>query len=172
MAYKFKRYKIKWSLKRAKFKKKKIDRKKSMEAHRRFLRNKSKMLSALRRNRQKIKTKKTKNRNAGMYKKLSKARRRFKYLLKNSLEYEVNQLLFEDNEIEPEIEIDDNDLDDIIDILGEIETDDEELDKYVKYSIDFINHLKENEPNIEDKYILSNILRFIDKYFEIKNEEE
>lgn len=175
MAYKFKRYKIKWSLKRQKVKRRKIDRRKSRRAYQNFIRHKAKMLATLRKNRLKIKRKASRNKNAGMYKKLAKARKRFKHLLKNSLEYAVQDFLFEEKIMEPEVEITEEDLEDILDSLDDIDdiVDDEETVEYISTARDLINNILDGyDPDEEDEKVLSDILRFIDIFYKIQNEEE
>ncbi len=183
--YKFHRYKIKWSLKRRKVRRRKIDRKKSRKAYQNFMRHRAKMLAVLRKNRQKIKRKAAKNRNAGMWTKLSKARKRFKHLLKNSLEYELQNILFEEVELQPEVELEDDDLGEIIATLDEIrdivehEDEDEEdrkdFEDYIDNAKDIIQHIIDHgdvPETDDDEKMVSDILRFIDVFYKIRDEEE
>lgn len=179
MAYKFKRYKIKWNFKKRKFKKIKKDRKKSREAYMRFRRHRAKMLAALRKNRKKIKRKSARNRNAGIQRKLARARKKYKHLLKNSLEYELNTLLFEGQEIEPEVEIDEDDLKEVADTLDDMKSvvgdEDEELEKYIDDAKDVILHVIEagdRSSDQRDERAVSDILRFVENFYKLQNEEE
>ena len=182
MSYKFKRYKIKWDLKKRKFKKIKKDRKRSREAYIRFRKNRAKMLAALRKNRKKIKRKAARNKNAGIQMKLKKARKKYKYLLQNSLEYNINNILFEAQEMEPEIEITEKDLDELDDILSSIkasmdfDTAEERKEFYQWISDsrtlvkDVLNH--GNNPNTdENDKAISEILKFVDTYYKVSDEE-
>jgi len=183
--YRFRRYKIKWSLKRRKVKRRKINRKKSRQAYQNFMRHRAKMLAALRKNRQKIRRKSAKNRNAGMWTKLSRARKRFKHLLKNSLDYSLQNYLFEHVDFEPEIDIEDADLDEIISTLNEIyqiieyEDEDEEdrkdFEDYINSAKDIIQHIVDHgdvPESDEDEQMVSDILRFIEEFYKIRDEED
>ena len=185
MAYKFRRYKIKWSLKRRKFRRKKIDRKRSRKAHMTFMRHRSTMLAALRRNRQKIRRKAAKNKNAGMWIKLKKARKRFKHLLKNSVEYGMPNILYEEIDFQPEVELDEDDLEEMLGALDEIrdtiehEDDDEEdrksYEEYIDNAKAIIQHILDHgdvPETEEDEEMVSDVLRFIDVFYTIQDEDE
>lgn len=182
MAYKFKRYKIKWDLKRRKFKKIKKDRKKSREAYQRFRKNKGKMLAALRKNRKKIKRKKARNNNAGIQQKLKKARKKYKHLLNNSLEYSIDNILFEAKEMEPEVEITDSDLDELHQTLGSIKSsveiedkeEKEEFNQFIEDSKALVKNVIENGDEVNnkaDEEAVSEILKFVDMFYRLEKNE-
>jgi hypothetical protein len=171
MGYKFKRYKIKWQSKKNKFKKRKINRKKSRKAYQNFLKHKSVYLKNLRKARIKGKKKMRRNKTRGIFKKMKAARKRFKNYLKNSLEVFCDNLLNEDTEYEAEIELDDDDMEDVFDIMQEL-LDDEIItaDQYA----DYINVL-ENAGDDEDEYddmLMAEILKLIDYYHYLQDDKE
>jgi hypothetical protein len=182
MPYKFKRYKIKWDIKKRKFKKIKKDRKKSREAYQRFRKNRGKMLAVLRKNRKKIKRKAARNRNAGIEQKLAKARNKYKHLLNNSLEYSIDNILFESKEMEPEVEIGEDDLKELDKALSDIklsvDIDDkeeqEEFDQYIEDSKALVKSIIDNGDegsNNHDEDAVSEILKFVDTFFKLEKSE-
>lgn len=183
MAYHFKRYKIKWDLKTRRFKKIKKDRKKSREAYQRFMRNKGKMLAALRKNRKKIKRKAARNRNAGIQVKLAKARKRYKHLLNNSLEYTLDNVLFEAKEMEPEVSITERDLVEIDHTLSVIKgsvdfNSPEERDEFFQYIEDSrfliqdVINRGDDASDKDDENAVSGILRFIETFYNDENKKK
>jgi len=177
MAYKFRKWRIRWQKPTKRFKKIRRDRKKSREAHRRFLRNRGKMKQGLRITRRKGRLQMKKNKAAGIYKKMSSARKRWKNILKsdNSLEMFINMRL--DEELgEPELEIiADRDVEGIIQILQDmkdnIDIEDKEEEKetieYIDDAIEALEDMKgieELEP--EDEDFLEDIISFIEEYGE------
>src|SRR6056297_1880810 len=105
MAYKFKRWRIRWNPQKRRFVKKKRDRQKSLKAHRRWRSNKGKMKAAMRRSKVRRKLTMKRNKAKGIYKKLKIARNRWKNILKSDINLDnVTNLIYEaDEHINPVI---------------------------------------------------------------------
>jgi flagellar hook-basal body complex protein FliE len=171
MGYRFKRWKIKWNLKRGKFKKRKIDRKRSRKAYQNFLKHKSTYMKNLRKARIKGKKKMRRNKTRGIQKKLKAARKRFKNYLKNSLEVFCDNLLNEDTEYEAEIELDDEDVKDVLDIMQELLDDGIITDDQYRDYIDVLESDEDDEDDYDDM-LMAEILKLIDYYSLQKDQEE
>lgn len=177
MAYKFRKWRIRWQKPTKKFRKIRRDRKKSRAAHFRFIKNRGRMKKGLRISRRKGRIQMKKNKAAGIYKKMALARKRWKNILKsdNSLEMFMDMRLDEALS-EPELEIiADRDIEGIIQILQDmrknIDTEDEEEEKELKSSIDdMIDALDElkslDELESEDEKFLDDVISFIEEYGE------
>lgn len=174
MAWKFKKYRIKWNKDERKFKKKIRDRKTSYEAHLNWRRNRAKMKAALRKSKVKRKLTMKKNKARGIYKKLKIARERYKHLLKADIDMNmfVDNLL---NESEFELSLSHGDLNDLIDILKEIKINVEledpkeqkELESYIDEVIKELSEYKDiEELQDADKDFLEDIISFIEEYAE------
>jgi len=176
MAWKYRRWKIKWNPKKRKFRKIKRDRTLSRKAHLRFKQNRGKMMMALRKSRIKGRITMKKNKAMGMYKKLSIARKRYKNILKSDINIDkfFDMMLYEEK-YSPEMELDFSDLDHIEYALKQIqrnvEFDDKEIEKEVKQHIDdIIIRLNDYEDILEldddDRNFLSDIISIIEEFGE------
>ena len=177
MAFKFRKWRIRWQKPTKKFKKIRRDRNKSRDAHLRFMRNKGTMKRGLRIARRKGRLQMKKNAAAGIYKKMSLARKRWKNIIKsdvnldNFLDMRLNEELNS-----PELEIiADKDLEGIIQILQDIkknielddEEDQKELNSFVDDSIELIGDYKNiAELEADDEQFMADILSFIEEYGE------
>lgn len=184
MAYKFRKWKIRWQKDKKRFKKIKRDRKKSRDAHVRWRRNRGKMLSALRKSKPRRKLANKKNKARGLYKKLAKARKRWKNILKSDINLDnFDQTLFlsEDSMLDekmmPTIEIDSSDLQAFIDVLLAIKSNHdwetkEDQDEALEFIHDSIERLKEIRDGAgddlfeEDEDFLEELVAFIEEYGE------
>lgn len=183
MAYKFKRWKIKWNQKDRKFKKIKRDRTRSRKAHLRWVRNKGKMRQALRKSR--IKAKKTRriNKSKGIYRKLKIARKRWKNILKSdrSLDMFMNGLLLSEEEIyekyePPEVELDVADIHaikiELKKIRDDIELEDRDDKKvfndWMDSAIEILEELESEDDEISRSHedFLEEVIAFIEQYAE------
>jgi len=181
MAYKYKKWKIKWQGDTKKFKKIKRDRKKSRDSYVSWRKNKGKMLSALRKSKPKRMLANKKNKARGMYKKLAVARKRWKNILKsdinldNFLDGRLNlnedQYLFEKEG--PVIDIDSTDINGIITILKTIKTNHEfddkedrkEVSEFISDAVEFLNKFKDAQELFDsEEDFLEDILSFIEEY--------
>jgi len=176
MAWKYKRWKIKWNPKKRKFKKIKRDRKLSREAHIRALKNKGKIKMALRKSRLKGRITMKKNKTMGIYKKLAVARKRYKNILKSDMNMELffDQMINEEK-YTPEMELDSSDLDQIIYSLKQIkrnvEFDDKEetkdFEEYVDSIVKYISSYdSSSEFSDDDKEFFGEILSIIEEFGE------
>ena len=177
MAYKFRKWRIKWNPRKRKFKKHRRSRQASRKAHVRFIRNRGKMKQALRKSRIRGKMQRRKNKAMGIYKKLALARKRFKNILKSDMNLDM---FFDvlDESIGPEVELDVEDLDGIkaalANLKDNVEFEGDDADEYEKEFKQFIDdaliYLEEFE-NIEqledeDREFLAEVLSFIEEYAE------
>jgi len=176
MAWKYKRWKIKWNPKKRKFKKIKRDRKLSRDAHIRALMNKGKMKMALRKSRLKGRITMKKNKAMGIYKKLAVARKRYKNILKSDMNMETffDQMINEEK-YTPEMELDTSDLEQIIYSLKQIqrnvEFDDKEETKdfedYVDSIVKYISSYdSSSEFSDDDREFFGEILSIIEEFGE------
>jgi len=176
VAWKYKRWKIKWNPKKRKFKKIKRDRKLSREAHIRALRNKGKIKMALRKSRLKGRITMKKNKTMGIYKKLAVARKRYKNILKSDMNMEIffDQMINEEK-YTPEMELDTSDLEQIIYSLKQIkrnvEFDDKEetkdFEEYVDSIVKYISSYdSSSEFNDDDREFFGEILSIIEEFGE------
>ena len=176
MAYKFKKWRIRWQKGTKKFKKIRRDRTKSRAAHYRFIRNRGRMKKGLRIARRKGRLQIKKNKAAGIYKKMALARKRWKNIIKSDVNLD-NFLDRLDEELNaPELEIiADKDLDGVIQILQDIkkniklddDEDQEELKKFVDDTIEVVHGFKNLEDlESEDEAFFNDILSFIEEYGE------
>lgn len=177
MAYKFRRWRIKWNRKEKRFKKIRRDRQKSREAHLRFKRNRGKMKQALRKTRIKSRITRKKNKAMGIYRKLAIARKRWKNILKSDMNLDryINYQINEELDINPEIEVDINDLEDIKYAMRQIgrnvifdnKEEKEDFDNFVKDALDIINSFKDvDELDEDDHDLMSDIISFIEEFGE------
>jgi uncharacterized protein YaaR (DUF327 family) len=185
MAWKFKRYRIKWNKKKRTFVKKKVDRNRSRKARLRWRKNRAKMRAGLRKARRKAKRTMKRNKAAGMYRKLKVARKRYKSVLKQDVDMDlfISSILNENNSSIPELELDqDIDLDDMIDTLKDIQVDlkDEEeykdsVQEFVEDAIKVLTDLKSRDPDgfdEEDLDMLHDIIDVIEEYYGLEDEDE
>ena len=177
MAYKFRRWRIRWNKKEKRFKKIKRDRQKSRDAHLRFKRNRGVMKAALRKSKIKSRVTRKKNKAMGIYRKLAVARKRWKNILKSDmnidryLNYQINEQL----DINPEIEVDVNDLEDIKYAMRQIarnvtfddKEEKEEFELFVKDALKIIDEFKNVDDLDEDDHdLMSDIIAFIEEFGE------
>lgn len=183
MAWKYRRWKIRWQPKQRKFKKIQRDRQGSRKAHLRWKKNRGKMKMALRKARIKGKITQKKNKAKGIYKKLAVARKRWKNILKS----DVNLDLFMDLNVlseeqltekygAPELEVDaSSDISDIIAALkdmkqnlGMADFEDEELkDEYLADAIDKLEEIEEKEElEDEDEDFIEEVISVIEEFAE------
>jgi len=176
MAWHFKRWRIKWNKKARRFKKIRRNRQLSRAAHVRFIRNRAKMKAALRKTRIKGKIANRKNKAAGLYRKLSLARKRWKNILKSDMNLDkyFDYLINEDKNA-PEITLGPDDISDIkksLEMMKQnLEFDDEDqkkdFDEYVDLSLDYLDSLSDNDDlDNQDEDFLSELLSFIEEFGE------
>jgi hypothetical protein len=184
MAYKFKKFKIKWNKKKGKFLKRKVNRQASRKASLRWRRNRGKMMGALRKARRKGKITNRRNKSRGIFRKLKVARKRFKNILRSDVDMSmfVSMILNEENIMNvPEIEIDrEVDLDHMSDSLQDIKSFLEDSEEYQEAQREFIEHamdviedlkyLDEDDLTDEEMDQISDILDLIDDYAAICGE--
>src|SRR6056297_1427266 len=105
MAWKFRKWRIRWNPSKRRFLKKRRNRKTSRDAHIRFKRNRGKMRQALRKSRIKGRVAQRRNKAMGIYKKLSTARKRWKNILKSDMNLDIYlNILSEEDLPQPDIE--------------------------------------------------------------------
>ena len=184
MAWKFKKFKIKWNKKTGKFKKKKINRQSSRKASLRWRRNRGKMMQALRKARRKGKVTNRRNKSRGIFKKLKVARKRFKNILKSDLDMSmfVSSILNEDSMMNvPELILNKEiDLDDLSDTLRDLQKDladdldyREAVGDFISHALEVLEDLKDvDEDDITDEEMdqISDIIDLIDDYAALKGE--
>lgn len=184
MAYKFRRWRIRWQKDKKRFKKIKRDRRKSREAHVRWRKNRGKMLAALRKSKPRRKLANRKNKARGIYRKLALARNRWKNILKSDINLDnFDQTLFlsEESQLDekmmPTIEIDSSDILGFIDVLNGIKSNHdwenkEDQDEALEFIHDSIERLKEIRDSAgedlydEDEDFLEELVAFIEEYGE------
>lgn len=177
MAYKFRKWRIRWQKKSKKFKKIRRDRTKSREAHFRFIKNRGRMKKGLRIARRKGRITMKKNKAAGIYKKMSLARKRWKNIIKSDVNLDGFLDMRLDEELTaPELEIlAEKDLDGIIQILQDIkknfelenEEDEKEIKKFIDDTIELLHEYKDlEELEVEDEEFLKDIISFVEEYGE------
>jgi len=182
MAYKFRRWRIRWQKDKKRFKKIKRDRQKSRKAHVNWRRNRGKMMAALRKSKPRRKLANRKNKARGIYKKLSRARKRWKNIIKSDINLSnFDKLLFlsEDTELDeemiPTIDIDSGDIQGFIDVLQAIRTNHdwetkEQQDDALEFIADSIEYLKElrdsDDLYEDDEDFLEELIAFIEEYGE------
>lgn len=183
MAWKYRRWKIRWQPKKRKFKKIQRDRQRSRKAHLRWKKNRGKMKMALRKARIKGKITQRKNKAKGIYKKLKIARKRWKNILKSDRNLDAFMdlnILSEQQLIEkygsPELEVDaESDTNDIIKALrdmqqnlGMADFEDEEIkDEYINAAIDKLEEIEEKEElDEEDEDFIEEVISFIEEFAE------
>lgn len=184
MAYKFKKWRIRWQQDKKRFKKIKRNRKKSRDAHVRWKKNRGKMLSALRKSKPRRKLANRKNKARGLYKKLSRARKRWNNIIKSDINLDnfdqtlfLNENSILDEKMMPTIEIDSADLQAFIDVLNAIKSNHdwetkEDQDEALEFIHDSIDRLKEIRDNAgedlfdEDEDFLEELVAFIEEYGE------
>ena len=175
--WKFKRYRIKWNPLKRKVLRIKRDRSLSRDAYMRWKKNRSKMMSALRRSKFKRKITMRKNKARGLYQKLRIARERWQNILNSSMNLDLflKNLFEEEDDEERTIELSDADLPDIIsalqDMKDNIELDDkEEQETFDQFIDDSLEHLEDFEDlddlAEEDEEFLADIISFIEEYGE------
>lgn len=189
MAWKYKRWRIRWQPKKRKFKKIKRDRQRSRKAHLNWKRNRGKMKMGLRKARIKGRITRRRNKSKGIYKKLEKARKRWKNILKSDVNLENFSdltLLSEGQLIEkygaPELNVDaDSDIESIIDALKEMKKnldmadfEDEEIkDEYITSAIDKLEDLEDQEElSEEDEDFIEEVVAMIEEFAEAIGELE
>lgn len=191
MAYKFKKWRIRWQPDTKKFKKIKRNRKKSRDSYVKWKKNRGKMLAALRKSKPKRKLAMKKNKARGMYKKLSIARSRWKNILKSDINLDnmLDGRLYLDEgvliEEAPVIDIEHSDLSDIISILNgiknsyewESEEDEEVAKDFISTAIENLKDMKDVEELFDDdEEFLEELIAFIEEYGEeigaIEDDEE
>ena len=177
MAWKFRRWRIRWKPKKRKFIRFRRDRQKSREAHLRFRRNRGKMKQALRKARIKGKVTMRKNKAMGIYKKLAKARKRWKNILKS----DVSMDMFMDNMLNEEKDTFTftietlEDLDGMVQILQhmkqniefEDEEETEEFEDFIDNAVERLKDIKQTgDPYDFDEDFLEDLVSFIEEYAE------
>lgn len=177
MAWKFKKFRIKWDKGKKQFKKKKRDRATSYKAHLRWRKNRSKMKASLRKSKVKRKLSMRRNKAMGIFRKLKLARKRFASVLKNdvSLNQLVNNVFRLDESNDMILDMSHKDLDDLIDILKDLKSnieidDDKEHEEFMEFINDAIKSLHDykdiEELEDTDKEFLEDIISFIEEYGE------
>lgn len=183
MAWKYRRWKIRWQPKKRKFKKIQRNRQKSRKAHLTWKKNRGKMKMALRKSRIKGKITQRKNKAKGIYKKLKVARKRWKNILKSDRNLDAFMdlnILSEQQLVEkygsPELEVDaGSDTDDIIKALrdmqqnlGMADFEDEEIkDEYINAAIDKLEEIESHEElSDEDEDFIEEVISFIEEFAE------
>ncbi len=192
MAWKFRRWKIKWNQKDKKFKKIKKNRTRARKAHLNWVRNRGKMKQALRKSRIKSKRTRRLNKSKGIYRKLKLARKRWKNILKSDINLDnfFNDMMLNEDYIyekyaPPELEIDVHDVHaikmELKKIRDDIELENREDKKtfndWMDYAIDLLDELEEEgeEIDLDHESFLEEVLAFIEQYAEemgIMDEEE
>ena len=184
MAWKYKKFRIKWSKKTGRFLKKKVNRKASRNASLRWRRNRGKMKSALRKARRKGKVTNRRNKSRGIFKKLKVARKRFKNILRSDLDMSmfVSSILNEDSMMEvPELVLNKEvDLDDLSDTLRDLQSDlsddldyREAVDGFIEHALEVLQDLKDvDEDDITEEEMdqISDIIDLIDDYAALRGE--
>jgi hypothetical protein len=189
MAWKYKRWRIRWQPQKRKFKKIRRDRQKSRKAHLRWKKNRGKMKQALRKARIKGRITQRKNKAKGIYTKLKRARKRWKNILKSDINLSTVMdihLLSERQLIErygaPEIEVDsESDIPSIIDALKEMKEnldmadyeDEETKEDYIDNAIDKLETIEDQEElTEEDEDFIEEVISFIEEFAEAIGEIE
>lgn len=189
MAWKYKRWKIRWQPGQRKFKKIKRDRQRSRKAHLRWRQNRGKMKQALRKARIKGRITQRKNKSKGIYRKLKIARRRWKNLLKSDVNLQSFMdlnLLSEQQLVEkygaPEIDVDaDSDITSIIDALKDMKAnldmadyeDEEVKEEYIDNAIEKLEDLDDQEELSEDdEDFIEEVISIIEEFAEAIGELE
>lgn len=189
MAWKYRRWKIRWQPKERKFKKIQRDRTRSRKAHLRWKKNRGKMKQALRKARIKGRITRRKNKAKGIYKKLGVARKRWKNLIKSDVNLGTlmdMELLSEQHLVEkygaPELEIEDHDdIEGIIDALEDMKInidmadyeDEEVKEEYINSAIDKLEDLKDkDELDEDDEDFVEEVISFIEEFAEAIDEIE
>jgi hypothetical protein len=183
MAWKFKRWKIKYDNKKNKFNKIKRDREKSRQAHIRWRKNKGKMKAALRKSKIKRKQTMKKNKARGIYKKLKMARKRWKNIIKSdrNLENFFDGMLMTEEQIfekyePPELEMDPQDIHqlkiELKKIRDDIELEDREDKKifndWMDSAIELLDYLQYEDDEISRDHedFIEEVIAFIEQYAE------
>lgn len=183
MAWKYKRWRIRWQPKTRKFKKIKRDRQRSRKAHLNWKKNRGKMKMGLRKARIKGRITRRRNKSKGIYKKLKVARKRWKNILKSDVNlgsFADLNLLSEQQLIEeygaPELDVDaDSDIDAIIDALKEMQNnldmadfeDEDVKDEYINAAIDKLEELENQEELSEDdEDFIEEVISMIEEFAE------
>ena len=180
MAWKFRKFKIKWQKGNKRFKKRRINRENSRKSHLMWKKNKGKMMAALRKSKPKRMLANRKNKAKGMYKKLARARKTWRNILKSDVNLEnfldgrvflqEDNVLFEEG---PTLDLGIKDIDSIISVLNSIKNDNDWDDKedkefaqsFINDAIEYVSKFKSFDDlmDSEEDY-LEEILIFIDKY--------
>jgi hypothetical protein len=183
MAWKFKRWKIKYDNKKNKFNKIKRDREKSRQAHIRWRKNKGKMKAALRKSKIKRKQTMKKNKARGIYKKLKMARKRWKNIIKSdrNLENFFDGMLMTEEQIfekyePPELEMDPQDVHqlkiELKKVRDDIELEDREDKKifndWMDSAIELLDYLQYEDDEISRDHedFIEEVIAFIEQYAE------
>lgn len=176
MAWKYKRWKIKWNPSKKKFIKKRRDREASRKAHVRCRQNKGKVRAALRKSRIKGRVQRKKNKAMGIYKKLSLARKRWKNLIKSDMNIDMYlDSVLNESSFAPEINLDAEDIEDIKYALKQIQRnvemedkeDRKELDDYIDDALKVLDGYESTEDLEEDdEEFLSDLISFIEEFAE------
>jgi hypothetical protein len=183
MAWKFKRWKIKYDNKKNKFNKIKRDREKSRQAHIRWRKNKGKMKAALRKSKIKRKQTMKKNKARGIYKKLKMARKRWKNIIKSdrNLENFFDGMLMTEEQIfekyePPELEMDPQDIHqlkiELKKVRDDIELEDREDKKifndWMDSAIELLDYLQYEDDEISRDHedFIEEVIAFIEQYAE------
>ena len=189
MAWKYKRWRIRWNQKDRKFRKIKRDRQRSRKAHLRWKKNRGKMKMGLRKARIKGRITRRRNKAKGIYRKLKIARKRWKNMIKSDVNlgsFADLHLLSESQLIErygaPELDVDvDSDIPSIIDALKEMQKnldmadyEDEEIkDEYINSAIDKLEDLEDqDELSEDDEDFIEEVISMIEEFAEAIGELE